>query len=57
MFVFFARVACGILAPQPGIELTHPALEGRVLTTGPPEKSMFHHFIDNSWSLAKRDCL
>ena len=52
MFDFFAHVACGILAPQPGIELTPPALEGRVLTTGPPEKSMFHHFIDNSWSLA-----
>ena len=31
--------ACGILAPYPGIEPTPPALEGRVLTTGPPGKS------------------
>ena len=28
--------AFGILAPQPGIEPTSPALEGRFLTTGPP---------------------
>ena len=28
----------GILAPQPGIEPTPPALEGEVLTTGPPGK-------------------
>ena len=26
------------LAPQPGIEPAHPALEGRVSTTGPPGK-------------------
>ena len=31
--------ACGILAPWPGIKLTLPALEGEVLTTGPPGKS------------------
>ena len=29
----------GILAPQPGTELTLPALEGEVLTTGWPGKS------------------
>ena len=29
-----------ILAPQPGIEPTLPALEGEVLTTGPPGKSL-----------------
>ena len=29
----------GILAPRPGIELTPPALEGKVLTTGLPGKS------------------
>ena len=29
----------GISAPQPGIELALPALEGKVLTTGPPGKS------------------
>ena len=27
------------LAPQPGIEPAPPALEGKVLTTGQPEKS------------------
>ena len=32
-------MACGILVPQPGIEPMSPALEGRVLTTGPPGKS------------------
>jgi len=31
--------ACGILAPQPGINLTSLALEGGVLTAGPPGKS------------------
>ena len=29
----------GILAPRPGIEPVPPALEGKVLTTGLPEKS------------------
>ena len=28
-------VACGIPLPQPGIELTSPALGGRFSTTGP----------------------
>ena len=32
-------VACGILAPQPGINLASLALEGGVLTTEPPGKS------------------
>ena len=40
MFWFFGPGACGILAPQPGIEPAPPALEGKVLTTGPPEKSL-----------------
>ena len=31
--------ACGILAPQPGTEPAPPALEGEVLTTGPPGTS------------------
>ena len=39
-FGFFGREACGILAPQPGIEPAPPALEGEVLTTGPPGKSL-----------------
>ena len=38
MFCFFGHEACGVLAPWPGIEPTPPALEGKVLTTGPPGK-------------------
>ena len=30
------RETCGILVPWPGIEPTPPALEGEVLTIGPP---------------------
>ena len=33
-------MACGILVPQPGIELMSPVLPGRWLTTGPPQKSL-----------------
>ena len=39
MFWFSGCEACGILVPQSGIEPTPPALEGEVLTTGPPGKS------------------
>ena len=39
-FWFFGREACGILAPWPEIEPATPALEGEVLTTGPPGKSL-----------------
>ena len=38
-FCFFGCKACEILVPQPGIEPTPLALEGEVLTTGPPGKS------------------
>ena len=38
--------ACGILVPQPGMKLGSPALGGRFLTTGPPEKSLFSSYID-----------
>ena len=31
--------ACGISVPQPGIEPIPPALEGKILTSGPPGKS------------------
>ena len=40
MFWFFGREACGILAPRPGTEPAPAALEGEVLTTGPPGKSL-----------------
>ena len=39
MLCFFGHVACEILAPQIGIELEPPALEGEVLTARPLEKS------------------
>ena len=38
MFWCFDCKACGILAPQPGIEHTPPGLEGEVLSTGLPGK-------------------
>ena len=44
MFWFFGHEACGILATQPGIEPTPPALEGEVLTTGLPGKSCSYGF-------------
>ena len=41
MFWLFGHEAYGILAPQPGLELAPPLLEGRVLTSGPPGKSLW----------------
>ena len=40
MFWFFGCEAYRILVTQPGIEPTPPALEGEVLTTGPPGNSL-----------------
>ena len=40
MFWFFGHEAHGILAPRPGIEPSPRAMEGEVLTTGPPGKSL-----------------
>ena len=40
MFWFFGQEACRILVPQPGLEPTAPALEGKVLTTRPPGRSL-----------------
>ena len=39
-FWFFGHKAYGILAPRPGIEPAVAALEGEVLKTGPPGKSL-----------------
>ena len=52
MFWFFGCEACGILAPRPGIEPAPPALEGEVLTTGPPGKSRLLSILNrkNTWS-------
>ena len=40
-FGFFGCKACGILVPPPEIKTTHTALEGKVLTSGPPRKSIY----------------
>ena len=45
MFWFFGTEACRILVPRPGIEPVPPALEGKVLTTGPPGKSLWYFVI------------
>ena len=43
MFGFIDHEACGILALQPGTELVFSALEGEVLTSGLPGKSLELH--------------
>nr|XP_058899965.1 interleukin-34 isoform X3 [Kogia breviceps] len=52
--------ACGILAPQPGIEPAPTALEGEVLTTGPPGKSLNQlltsSFSQCYWLMARSMC-
>ena len=40
----FGHEARGILALRRGTELTRPALEDEVLTTGPPGQSLFRIF-------------
>ena len=40
MFSFLDHETCGILAPWPGIKPAPSALEGEVLTTGPPGKAL-----------------
>ena len=44
-FMFVGPEACGIWAPQSGIQLTPSALEGRVLTTGLLGKSLTASFM------------
>ena len=39
-FLVLGHLVCGILAPWPGIEPAPPAVEGEVLTTGLPGKSI-----------------
>ena len=43
IFWFFSHKAGGILSPQPGTRAALPAMEGEVLTPGPPGKS--HHLF------------
>ena len=44
MFWFFDCEVCGILVPQQGIVLPPSALEGEILTTGPPGKLLILFF-------------
>ena len=44
MFWFFGHKTYGISVSRPGIEPTPPALEGKILITGPPGKSLGQHF-------------
>ena len=44
MLWFLGLKARGILAPWPGLEPTAPALEGGVLTTGPPGRPLPTYF-------------
>ena len=47
--LLFGHEACGILASQPGMEPTLPAMEGKVLTTGPPRNS--REYVLNEYHL------
>jgi len=44
VLVFWPHKACGVFTPQPGIKPTPLALEGEVLTTGQPWKSLQYIF-------------
>ena len=46
MFWLFGLEACGIVAPQLGIEPTPYALEGEVLTTGLLGKSLYVYIFN-----------
>ena len=60
LFVLFCSIghrACGILAPQPGIKLTHHAMQSEVLTSGLPGKSPpYSHFIDKETEARRNVC-
>ena len=53
MFWFFDPNVCVILAPQPGIEPTPSALEGKVLTIGPPGKSKNSLLLDQHFPFTR----
>ena len=59
MFWGFGHKAGRILAPRPGTERALPALEGKVLTTGPPRKSLpviIFGFIIYFFKIGKHSC-
>ena len=45
LFWFFGQKTSGILAPRPGMGPTCPALEGEVLTPGPPGSPTVGFFV------------
>ena len=47
-------LACGILVPWPGMEPTPPALEGGLLTTGPPGQSQQLQFRDGNIGICQQ---
>ena len=56
VFLFHVQEACGILAPSPGIKPSPPALEGKVLTTGPPGRSPQVNSCCVTWSHLPMAC-
>ena len=48
MFWFFGCKTCGILTPPSGVKPAAPALEGEVLTTGLPGKSLSENLNQDS---------
>ena len=53
-FVFFGPKACGILVSRLGIEPSPPALEGKVLTTGPLELVVWKWSLLGQWRVCVR---
>ena len=49
--------ACGISIPQPRIKSTFPALEGGVLTTGPPGRSLKIFLLFDTFGVCLDSCL
>ena len=44
VYMLSCSLLCGILVPKPGIKPEFPALQGRILTTG-PQASPSHFFL------------
>lgn len=50
VFFFFWMQGMWDLSPRPGFEPPAPALEGKIVTTGPPGKSCYSVLIHLSWT-------
>ena len=48
MFWCFGQETWSVLAPWPGIEPIPPAVEGEILSSGPPGKSVYYFFFSAS---------